>query len=86
MTKRKANPRPHRFQPGHTINVKAPGTQLVGIRAMIRPDQRRRLDEEPNISAAVRAALDTYFSIHINADDAVHDAAYKQTQGDDDDD
>lgn len=80
MTKRKANPQPHRFQPGHTINAKPEGTQLVGIRVTIRPDQSAWLDEEPNTSAAVRAALDTYFSIHSNADDEAHDAAYKQTQ------
>ena len=58
MTKRKANPQPFRFQPGHTINVKAPGTQLVGIRAMVSQEQRDWLTQQGNISATVRKAID----------------------------
>ena len=58
MTKRKANPQPFRFQPGHTINVKPPGTQLVGIRAMVTKEQRDWLTQQGNISATVRKAID----------------------------
>lgn len=35
---------------------------FVPLRARIRPDQSERLKQEPNQSAAVRAALDLYFS------------------------
>ena len=63
MTKRKENPNPHRFTPGHTTNVKTEVDRLVGIRVTIRPDQKQRLDEEENVSATVRRALDLYFSM-----------------------
>ena len=62
MTKPKANPQPFRFQPGHTINVKPPGTQLVGIRAMVTKEQLTALDATGNRSKAVRDAIDLLIS------------------------
>lgn len=63
MTKRKANPQPHRFPPGHTINAKPEGTQLVGISVTIDPEQLTWLDTQPdNRSATVRAAIDLLIS------------------------
>ena len=67
MTKPKADPRPHRFTPGHTINVKAPGTQLVGIRAMVTKEQRAWLTQQGNISATVKEAIDLLISTQVLA-------------------
>jgi hypothetical protein len=74
MTKKKANPLPKGAQRGNRNAAKP--SHLIGIRVTIRPDQRRRLDLEPNTSAVVRAALDTYFSIHIGGNDAEYDKAF----------
>jgi hypothetical protein len=62
MTKRKANPQPHRFTPGNQASAKPPGTQLVGIRISIRPDQLTALDATGNRSKAARDAIDLLIS------------------------
>jgi hypothetical protein len=63
MTKRKANPQPHRFTPGNQASAKPPGTQLVGIRIMVRPDQRDWLTQQPTtISETGRQAIDLLMS------------------------
>jgi hypothetical protein len=67
MTKRKANPQPHRFTPGHKTNVKPEGTQFVGIRIMVRPDQFTALDATGNRSKAVREAIDLLISTQVLA-------------------
>ena len=64
------NPSPGtRFQPLGESN-------LVFRRFAIRPDQAARLKLEPNQSAAMRAALDAYFTIHApDNDDTDYGAA-----------
>lgn len=63
------NPSPStRFQPLGETN-------LVFRRFAIRPDQAKRLALEENQAAAVRAALDAYFTIHIPDDDTDYGAA-----------
>lgn len=58
------NPNPkHKFAPGNQVAAKPPGTQLVGIRVTIRPDQRAWLDTQPTTnSETVRDAIDLLIS------------------------
>lgn len=57
--------------------------KLLFRRFGLRPDQVERLALEPNQSAAVRAALDVYFSIHAPDDDTDYGAALAAMGADD---
>lgn len=59
-----------RFKP------KPPGEKMVRTQVHIRQDQAQRLALEENQSAAIRAALDQYFTVHAPpTDDTDHAAA-----------
>ena len=58
-----------RFKP------KPPGEKMVRTQVHIRPDQAALLALEENQSAAIRAALDQYFTVHLPPTDDTDYAA-----------